>query len=117
MYVSTVTTAFSALMRLSLRLMAERGGRGDALGRYLDEPLRLFIPARLLLAVITVVAASLLARVTGVDAARGLPLLIVATRLVRADLRAHRAAHHRAPRSGARARAAAAVVRRRSPAC
>jgi magnesium and cobalt exporter, CNNM family len=78
-YVSTVTTAFSALMRLSLRLMAERGDRGDALGRYLDEPLRLFIPARLLLAVITVAATSLLARVTGVDAARGLPLLIVST--------------------------------------
>ena len=33
-------------MRLSLRLMAERGGRGDALGRYLDDPLRLFIPVR-----------------------------------------------------------------------
>lgn len=78
-YVSSVTTAFSALMRLSLRISAERSGRGDVLGRYLDEPLRLFIPARLLLAVITVVAASLLARVTGVDAARGLPLLVVAT--------------------------------------
>jgi CBS domain containing-hemolysin-like protein len=78
-YVSSVTTAFSALIRLSLRISAERPGRGDVLGRYLDEPLRLFIPARLLLAVITVVAASLLARVTGVDAARGLPLLIVAT--------------------------------------
>jgi hypothetical protein len=45
-YVSTVTTAFSALMRLSLRLMAERSGRHDALGRYLEEPLRLFIPGR-----------------------------------------------------------------------
>src|SRR5262245_20550024 len=78
-YVSTVTTAFSALIRLSLRISAERSGRGDLLGRYLDEPLRLFIPARLLLAVITVLAAGLLARVTGVDAARGLPLLIVAT--------------------------------------
>ena len=78
-YVSTVATAFSALMRLSLRLLAEGGGRNDALGRYLDEPLRLFIPARLLLAVVTVIAASLIARVTGVDAARGLPLLILAT--------------------------------------
>jgi putative hemolysin len=80
-YVSTVTTAFSALMRLSLRLVAEGGGRNDALGRYLDEPLRLFIPARLLLAVVTVVAAGLLARVSGVDAARGLPVLIFATAL------------------------------------
>ncbi len=78
-YVSTVTTAFSALMRLSLRLLAEGGGRSEAASRYLDEPLRLFIPGRFLLAIITVVAASLLARVTGVDAARGLPLLILGT--------------------------------------
>ena len=78
-YVSTVATAFSALMRLSLRIMAERSDRGDALGRYLDEPLRLFLPTRMLLAAITVVAAALLARVTGVDAARGLPLLVLST--------------------------------------
>ncbi|HYU79540.1 MAG TPA: hemolysin family protein [Vicinamibacterales bacterium] len=76
-YVSTVTTAFSALMRLSLRLMAERGGRDDALRRYLEDPLRLYIPARVLLALFAVLSASLLARVTGVDAARGLPLLVV----------------------------------------
>jgi CBS domain containing-hemolysin-like protein len=76
-YVSTVSTAFSALMRLSLRLMAERGGRDDTLGWYLDEPLRLFIPARLLLAGITIVAVTLLARVTGLDFGRGLPVLVV----------------------------------------
>jgi putative hemolysin len=75
-YVSTVTTAFSALMRLSLRLMAERGSREDALRRYLEDPLRLFIPARMLLALLAVVAGALLARVTGVDMARGLPLLV-----------------------------------------
>jgi len=78
-YISTVATAFSALMRLSLRIMAERSGRDDPLGRYLDEPLRLFIPARFLLAVITVTAASLMARVTGVELVRGLPLALLAT--------------------------------------
>ncbi|CAN5869370.1 hypothetical protein BH18ACI5_BH18ACI5_30220 [soil metagenome] len=78
-YVGTVITAFSALMRLSLRLTAERGGRDDILGLYLDEPLRLFIPARFLLALITVLATTLIARVTGVDAARGLPLLLVSS--------------------------------------
>jgi putative hemolysin len=78
-YVSTVSTAFSALMRLSLRLMAERSGRDEALVAYLDEPLRLFIPARLLLALVTVIAASLIARITGLDAARGAPLLILST--------------------------------------
>lgn len=76
-YVSTVATAFSALMRLSLRLMAERGGRDDTLGWYLDEPLRLFIPARLLMAGTLIAAVVLLARVTGLDPARGLPLLTV----------------------------------------
>jgi CBS domain containing-hemolysin-like protein len=68
-------------MRLSLRLMAERGGRDDTLGWYLDEPLRLFIPARLLLAAITVAAVMLLARVTGLDFARGLPILAVSSLL------------------------------------
>ena len=47
-YVGTIETAFSALMRLSLRLMAERG-RDDRLGFYLDDPIQLFVPARLLL--------------------------------------------------------------------
>ena len=48
-FLGTVQAAFSALMRLSLRLMAERGGRSDRLGRYLDDPLQLFIPVRLLI--------------------------------------------------------------------
>ena len=51
-YVGTIETAFSALMRLSLRLMAERGGRDDRLGFYLDDPIQLFVPARLLLGLI-----------------------------------------------------------------
>ena len=48
-FLGTIQSAFSALMRLSLRLMAERGGRSDALGRFLDDPVRLFVPLRLLL--------------------------------------------------------------------
>ena len=48
-YLGTVSAAFSALMRLSLRLHAERSDRDDALGRYLDDPRRLFIPARMLM--------------------------------------------------------------------
>jgi CBS domain containing-hemolysin-like protein len=74
-YVGTVTAAFSALMRLSLRIMAERSGRDDRLGKYLDDPLRLFLPARVLLGVIYLLAAALLARVTGVDPA-GFPVLV-----------------------------------------
>ena len=50
-YVGTVQVAFSALMRLSLRLNAERverHGRAEGLGHYLDDPVRLFMPARLI---------------------------------------------------------------------
>jgi putative hemolysin len=75
-YLGIVTAAFSALMRLSLRIMAEGSGRGDRLQTYLDDPGRLFIPARLLLGVVVVFAAALLARVTGVDQA-GFPVLVV----------------------------------------
>ena len=51
-FLGTVQAAFSALMRLSLRLMAERGGRSDRLGHYLDDPLQLFIPVRILIGVV-----------------------------------------------------------------
>ena len=63
-YVGTIETAFSALMKLSLRLMAERG-RDDRLGYYLDDPLQLFVPARLLLGLIFSLATVLLTVVTG----------------------------------------------------
>ena len=63
-YVGTIETAFSSLMKLSLRLMAERG-RDDRLGYYLDDPIQLFVPARLLLGLIFSLATVLLAVVTG----------------------------------------------------
>jgi len=77
-YVGVVAAAFSALMRLSLRLTAERSGRDDRLGWYLEEPLRLFIPVRVLLAMLPVLAAVLLSSATGVETARGLGLLVAA---------------------------------------
>jgi putative hemolysin len=76
-YLGTVSAAFNALMRLSLRIHAERTDRDDALGRYLEDPRRLFIPARLLISALTVLAGALLARVTGVEPA-GFPVLVVA---------------------------------------
>jgi putative hemolysin len=75
-YVGVIGAAFSALMRLSLRLTAERSGRDDRLGRYLEDPLRLFIPVRVLLAMLPVVAAVLLSGVTGVDSARAMLALV-----------------------------------------
>ena len=59
-FLGSIQAAFSALMRLSLRLMAERGGRDDRLGQYLDNPLHLFIPARILIGVCTVLAGVLI---------------------------------------------------------
>jgi CBS domain containing-hemolysin-like protein len=64
-YVGTIETAFSALMRLSLRLMAERGGRNDTLGFYLDDPIQLFVPARLMLGLIFSLATVVIALMTG----------------------------------------------------
>ncbi len=64
-YLGTIDAAFSALMRLSLRLLAERSARPGALGEYLDDPVLLFAPVRLLLAVVTASATVLLARGIG----------------------------------------------------
>jgi putative hemolysin len=64
-YVGTIESAFSAMMRLSLRLMAERGNRDDRLGFYLDDPIQLFVPARLMLGIIFSLATMLIAILTG----------------------------------------------------
>jgi len=76
-FLGTVQTAFSALMRLSLRLMAERGGRSELLGRYLDDPLYLFIPVRILIGLVTVMAAVLIARSSDIQSARSVTVFIV----------------------------------------
>ena len=67
-YVGTIVAAFSMLLRLSLRLLAERHGRHDLLGRYLDDPPQLFVPARLLLGMIYALATVLLAILIGGNA-------------------------------------------------
>ena len=64
-YLGTVESAFSAMMRLSLRLVAERGGRGEWLGRCLDEPMLLFVPVRLAIGAVTVSIVVLLVELIG----------------------------------------------------
>ena len=76
-YLGTIETAFSALMKLSLRLMAERG-RDDRLSYYLDDPIQLFVPARLLLGLNFSLATVLLAVLTGRS---GMNLASIATLL------------------------------------
>ncbi len=77
-YLGALEAAFSALMRLSLRLVAERSNRPGTLGTYLDDPLLLFIPVRLLLGLVTGTATALLARGIGIEGVQTLPTLILA---------------------------------------
>jgi CBS domain containing-hemolysin-like protein len=76
-FLGSVQAAFSSLMRLSLRLMAERGGRSDRLGRYLDDPLQLFIPVRILIGLCTVLAGVLIAGLSTVSDARSVTTFFV----------------------------------------
>src|SRR5580765_3046751 len=64
-YLGSIGSAFSALMRLSLRLVAERSDRPDALATYLDDPILLFAPVRLLLGFVTVSETTLFAVAIG----------------------------------------------------
>src|SRR5262245_40592638 len=76
-YLGTIEAAFSALMRLSLRLIAERSDRPGALAAYLDDPILLFAPVRLLLGLVTATATALLARGIGADNALQLTLVLI----------------------------------------
>jgi len=66
-YLGTILAAFSALMRFSLRMLAESSsGSRDLLSTFLEDPPALFFPARVLLGVVTVIVAVLLAHIEGV---------------------------------------------------
>ena len=66
-YLGTVDAAFGALMRLSLRLMAERNGRAEILRSYLDEPARFFVASRLLTGGALALVVVLLAQMIGLE--------------------------------------------------
>jgi putative hemolysin len=76
-YFATIEAAFDLLMRLSLRLMAERSGRGADLGRYLDDPIQLFLPLRMLLGVVIAVATVLVAGRIGTGTFRAGGLIVL----------------------------------------
>src|SRR5690606_21571097 len=66
-YLGTILAAFSALMRFSLRMLAEStAGPRDVLTRFLEDPASLFFPARLLLGLVTALTAVLLAELESV---------------------------------------------------
>lgn len=88
-YVALVETAFAAVMRLSLRLIAERSGRRAHLDRYLEDPLLIFVPARLVRGILTIGALALLSvytpqgwRGAGVLFAAGLAFWLIFGQLV-----------------------------------
>ncbi|MDR1990938.1 MAG: hemolysin family protein [Acidobacteriaceae bacterium] len=66
-YLGAIGSAFSSLMRLSLRLLAERSDRPGELDVYLDEPILLFTPVRLLLGFVNMLATALMARTVGLS--------------------------------------------------
>jgi CBS domain containing-hemolysin-like protein len=76
-YLSTIESAFTALLRLSLRLLAERNGRSDRLGRYLDDPILLFVPVRLLLGIAFALATVLVAMLIGDVTLRSLGVIVL----------------------------------------
>jgi magnesium and cobalt exporter, CNNM family len=75
-YAGTIEAAFSSLMKLSLRLVVERDAR-DRLGRYLDEPVRLFLPVRLMLGLVFSLATVLFALLISARSWHWIVLLIV----------------------------------------
>ncbi len=62
MCVALVEMAFALLMRLPQRLEAERESEGDGLASYLDDPLKFFVPARMLRGMLLVLVIVLLAQ-------------------------------------------------------
>ena len=79
-YVGTLDAAFSVLMRLPLRLSAGRHGRLERLGPYLDDPLWLFVPVRLLQGLIVALATAV--SVLGVNRVTPSSLSLLAFSLV-----------------------------------
>ena len=80
-YLGTIEAAFSALMRLSLRLLAERSARPGALGEYLDDPVLLFAPVRLLLAIVIAMVTVLMARGIGLYGPQPIVTIVVSVGL------------------------------------
>jgi CBS domain containing-hemolysin-like protein len=73
--VAVVEMAFGSLMRLPQRLEAERESEDRGLIEYLEDPLKFFVPARLMRGFLLTVAMMLLAQGIGTGSGRWLALL------------------------------------------
>jgi CBS domain containing-hemolysin-like protein len=65
LFFALVETAFGLLMRLPERLEAERANEHDALATYLDDPVKFFIPSRIVRGTLVVLIVALLAQPIG----------------------------------------------------
>lgn len=78
LYLAVVEMAFGVLMRLQQRLEAERESANEALGAYLDDPLKLFVPARVLRGLLLIMMVILLQQTIGTGFQQGLIVLAAA---------------------------------------
>ncbi|HKW01356.1 MAG TPA: hypothetical protein VJN96_16145, partial [Vicinamibacterales bacterium] len=65
LFFAVVETAFALLMRLPQRIEAERESEGDPLAAYLDDPLKFFVPARIMRSLLLVLSVALLSEPIG----------------------------------------------------
>ena len=105
-YLGTIEAAFSALMRLSLRLLAERSDRPGTLGTFLDNLSSSARSRAVLAGVVIATATALLARAIGVDAAHTVTVVVlsVVTFVVVCELAGAGSDRVSQSRAGARAR-------------
>jgi CBS domain containing-hemolysin-like protein len=80
LFFAVVETAFGLLMRLAQRLEAQRENEGGALETYLEDPLKFFIPSRVVRGMLLVIAMVLLAQLIGTGA--GPAVIMLTTGLV-----------------------------------
>lgn len=81
-YLAVVETAFGLLMRLPERLEAERESEGDGLAAYLEDPLKFFVPARLLRGVLLILAVVLMVQPIGTGLGPGVIVFLLSTLLL-----------------------------------
>ncbi len=76
-YLGTIEAAFSAMMRLSLRLLAERETRSAAMTKYLEDPVLLYWPNRLLMALAITLTTAGFVLLVGASTPRALGLVLL----------------------------------------
>jgi CBS domain containing-hemolysin-like protein len=82
LFLALVETAFGLLMRLPQRLEAERESENEALATYLDDPLKFFVPARLMRGTLVVLLVVFLVQPLGTGFQGGLALAAISIAII-----------------------------------